>query len=149
MQSESAVVSITLRPRSIACRCVSSGRSSASGSTPRVAVVDALDSVLRHQDRLGVDLERTQRRGRVGGEERVPRAGGEDHDAALLQVADRAPADVRLRDLGGCERGHHAGVRASPLERVLQRERVQERREHPRVVRGRPVHPLRCALMPR
>src|SRR5918994_580790 len=32
MQSDSAVVSITRRPRSIASRCVSSGRNSASGS---------------------------------------------------------------------------------------------------------------------
>ena len=32
MQSESAVVSITLSPRSIASRCVSSGSSSASDS---------------------------------------------------------------------------------------------------------------------
>ena len=33
MQSESAVVSITLRPRSIASRCVSSGMKDAFGST--------------------------------------------------------------------------------------------------------------------
>ena len=33
MQSESAVVSMTLSPRSIASRCVSSGRNSAFGST--------------------------------------------------------------------------------------------------------------------
>ena len=99
MQSDSAVVSITRRPRSIASRCVSAGRNVASGSVLRVAVVDALDAVLAHQDRLRPDLERAQRGGGVGREERVAGAGGEDHDAALLEVADRAAADVRLRDL--------------------------------------------------
>src|SRR5712691_3821391 len=37
----------------------------------RIAVVDALDLVLRHQDRLRADLERAQRGRRVRGEERV------------------------------------------------------------------------------
>ena len=108
----------------------------------RVAVVDALDAVLRHQDRLGADLERAQRRGGVGREERVARAGGEDHDALLLEVADRAAPDVRLGDLGDRDRRLHARVHAEPLERVLERQRVQERREHARVVGRRAVHPL-------
>ncbi len=142
MHSESAVVSMTLRPRSIASRCVSSGRNCASGSRARVAVVDALDAVLRHQDRLGADLERAQRRGRVGGEERVAGAGREDDDPALLEVADRAAADVRLGDLGDRDGRLHARLRAEPLERVLERERVEDGREHPRVVGGRTVHAL-------
>ena len=121
MQSESAVVSITLRPRSIASRCVISGRNSAFGIASRIAVVDALDPVLRHQDRLGADLERAQRGGRVGGEERVAGAGREDHDPALLEVADRPAADVRLGDLGDRDRRQDARVRAAALERVLQR----------------------------
>ena len=108
----------------------------------RVAVVHALDAVLRHQDRLRADLERAQRRGRVGREERVAGAGREDHHPPLLQVADRAAPDVRLGDLGDRDRGLGARVDAELLERVLQRERVQERGEHPRVVGGRPVHAL-------
>ena len=47
-----------------------------------------------------MDLGRAQRRRRVGREERVAGAGGEDHDAALLEVAHRAAADVGLGDLG-------------------------------------------------
>ncbi len=135
MQSESAVVSITRRPRSIASRWVSSGRNVAPRVELRIAVVDALHAVLRHQDRLGADLERPQRGGRVGREERVARAGGEDHDAALLEMAHRAPADVRLGDLRDRDRRLHPRVGAEALERVLQRERVQERREHAGVVR--------------
>ncbi len=110
---------------------------------PRVAVVDAVHGVLRHQDRLGADLERPQRRGGVGREERVARPSGEDHDPALLQVAHGAPADVRLRNLGHRQGREHAGLRAAPLERVLDGHRVEHAREHPRVVGRRPVHPGR------
>ena len=142
MQSESAVVSITFRPRSIACRWVSSGISLASGSLARIAVEDALDAVLRHQDRLGADLERPQRRRGVGREERVAGAGGEDHDAALLEVAHGAAADVRLRDLLHVDRRQHARVGAVPLERLLHGERVEHGREHAHVVAGRAVDAL-------
>ena len=146
MHRESAVVSITFSPRSIASRCVSSGMKLRGRVLVRVAVVDALHPVLRHEDRLGADLERTQRRGGVRREERVPGAGGEDDDALLLEVADRAASDVRLGDLGHRDRGLDARVHAEPLERVLERERVQQRREHPGVVRRRAVHSLgrRC-----
>ena len=142
MQSESAVVSITRSPRSIASRWVSAGRKCAVGIGARVAVVDAVRAVLAHQDRLGADLERAQRRRRVGREERVARAGGEDHDPSLLEVAHRAAADVRLGDLRDLERGEDARVGTGALERVLQRQRVQDGREHARVVRGRAVHSL-------
>ena len=143
MQSESAVVSITLRPRSIASRCVSSGRKRRVGIGARVAVVDALDAVLAHQDRLGADLERAQRGGRVGREERVAGAGGEDDD--------RGPSrggGSRLRRMYGsatsrtsiADETRVCAPRA--LERVLQRDRVQQRREHARVVGRGAVHPL-------
>ena len=66
----------------------------------RTRFVGRRDRVLRHQDPFGSDLERSQRCCRVRREERVPGAGGEDHDATLLQVADRAATDVRLGDLG-------------------------------------------------
>ena len=78
----------------------------------RIAVVHALHPVLRHEDRLGADLERAERGSRVGREERVAGAGGEDHDALLLEVADRAAPDVRLRDLGHRDRRLHARVDA-------------------------------------
>ena len=108
MHSESAVESMTVSRRSIASRWVSSAMNSAPGSRARVGRVDALHAVLRHEDRVGVDLERAQRRRGVGGEERVAGAGGEDHDALLLQVADRAAADVGLGNLGDVDRRLHA-----------------------------------------
>jgi len=106
----------------------------------RIPVVDPLDPVLRHQDRLGVDLERPQRGGRVRGEERIARSGGEDDDPLLLEMAYRPPANVGLRDLGNLDRRLDARVRPSPLERVLERECVQQGGEHARVIRCRPVH---------
>ena len=108
----------------------------------RIAVVDAPDPALRHQDRLGTDLERAQRGGRVGREERVAGAGREDDDPALLEVPHRAAADVRLGDLRDLERREDARVGPQPLERVLERERVEDGREHAGVVRRRAVHPL-------
>ncbi len=54
MQSESAVVSITFNPRSIACKWVMRGISFASGIVRGSPSKHALDAVLRHQDRLGV-----------------------------------------------------------------------------------------------
>ena len=140
MQSVSAVASMTRSPRWSASMCVISGMSCASGSVARVGAVDALDAVLGHQDRLGVDLDRAQRGGGVGREERVAGAGREDHDAALLEVAHRAAADVRLGDLGDRDRRLHADVDAELLERVLERQRVEHGREHPHVVGGRAVH---------
>jgi hypothetical protein len=113
---------------------------------PRVAVQDAFDGVLGHQDPLGADLQRAQRGSRVGREERVARAGREDDDASLLEVPDRPAADIRLGDLRCGQCGEHPRVRATALERVLERERVQERREHARVVGGRTVHALRGRL---
>src|SRR5579862_1427819 len=109
----------------------------------RVAVVDAADAVLRHEDCVGADLERTQRRRRVGREEGVAGAGGKDDDAPLLEMPDRAAPDIRLRNLAHLERRLHARLRARAFERVLQRERIEQRREHACVVGGRALHPLR------
>jgi hypothetical protein len=79
-------------------------------------------------------------RGRVGGEEGVAGAGGEDHHAALLQVAHRAPPDVVLADLVDADRRHDARVGAQALERILHGERVHDRGEHAHVVGGDAVH---------
>src|SRR6266566_5475573 len=109
----------------------------------RVAVVDALDAVLRHQDRVGTDLQGAQRCRRVRREERIAGARGKDDDAPLLEMPDRAPPDIGLRDLPHLERRLDSRVRALPLQHVLQRERVEQRREHPGVIGGRPLHAFR------
>ena len=83
-----------------------------------------------------MDLVGAQRRGAVGGEERIAGAGGEDHHAALLEVADGAPPDERLGHLADVDRGLHPGVDAALLQRVLQRQGVDHRRQHAHVVAG-------------
>src|SRR6187399_3150369 len=49
----------------------------------------------------------------------VAGAGGEDHDPALLEVADGAPADEGLGHRAHLDGGHDAGQDAGLLERVL------------------------------
>ncbi len=105
-----------------------------------VGVIDAFHPVLGHQDRSGVDLQRPQGRRGIGGEKRVAGAGGEDHDPALLQVPHRTAADVGLGDLLDVYRRHHPGVLADLLQRVLERERIEHRRQHAHVVAGSAIH---------
>ena len=105
----------------------------------RVVVVDAVD-LGRLEQQVGLDLDRAQARGGVGREERIAGAGGEDRHAALLEVPHRATADVVLADLVDAHRGHDADLHAEALERVLQRERVHDGREHAHLVGGDAVH---------
>src|SRR5439155_8451153 len=102
---------------------------------------DAVDPGVRAlQHRLGVQLGGAHGGRRVGREERVAEAGGEDDDPALLEVADRAPPDVGLGDAGHLERRLDAGCLAEALQGVLEREGVDHRAEHAHVVGLRLVH---------
>src|SRR5208283_6238668 len=65
------------------------------GELQRVAVIDAVDAG-GLDDHVGLDLERPQGGGGVGGKVRIGCAGGENGDAAFFQVADGAAADVRF-----------------------------------------------------
>src|SRR5690606_23616961 len=76
----------------------------------------------------------------IGREERIARARGEDRDAAFLEVPYRAAANVILADLVDLQRGHDACDDTLPLERVLQRERVDDGREHAHVIGRDPIH---------
>ena len=135
-------MSITLRPRSIASMWVRSGSSWASGLVRGSSSITPSTPFLPIRIACGADLQRPQRGGRVGGEERVAGTGREDHDPALLEVPDRPPPDVRLGHLGDVDRRHHPGVGAQLLQRVLDCQRVQHGREHAGVVGGRAVHAL-------
>ena len=70
----------------------------------------------------------------------MPGAGAEDHDAALLEVPDRAPRDVRLGDLAHRDRGLDPGLDALLLQEVLERQAVHHDAEHAHVVGAGPVH---------
>ena len=105
----------------------------------RVLVVDPVDPLLGHQDRAGLDLDRPQRRGRVGREVRAAGAAGEDDHPALLEMPHRPPPDVGLGDLAHLHRGLHPRLEALALHRVLERQGVDDRGEQSHVVRGRAV----------
>ncbi len=62
---------------------------------------------------------------------------GEDHEGAFLELVDRAPPDVRLGDLGDRDRGLDPEGHADRLELRLQRQRVDDHREHAHVVARR------------
>jgi hypothetical protein len=83
---------------------------------------------------IGADLDGAQRGGGVGGEEGVAGAGCEDHDAAFLEVADGAAADVVLADLVDLQCTHHPAVGALLLDGVLQGERIHDGGQHAHVV---------------
>ena len=73
---------------------------------------------------------------RVGGEERIAGAGGEDDDAALLEVAHGAAANVVLAHLVDADRALHARVAAEALDRILHGQRVHHRGQHAHVIAG-------------
>ena len=113
----------------------------------RVGAVDAIH-IGRLEHRLRADLGRAQHRGRIGGEERVAGAAGEDHDRAVVEMAQRALALVGFADLGHGERRHGAGGRTGALERGFEHERIHHRRQHAHGVAGRPRHALSRDLDP-
>ncbi len=69
-----------------------------------------------------------------------PVPAGEDHHTTLLEMADGSPPDVGLGDRRHRDRGLHAGGLAEPLEDVLQRQAVDDGREHAHVVGLGAVH---------
>ena len=98
------------------------------GNLLRVGAVHAVDPS-RLEEELRLDLHRPQCCGAVGREVGVSRATREDHDAALLDVPHRAAANERLGDRADLDGGHHPGDDADLLERVLQGEAVDDRKQ--------------------
>src|SRR4029079_17453869 len=92
------------------------------------------------QQQVGVDLDRAQARGGVGGEDVVAGAGGENADAPLLEVAHGATPDVLLTNLVDANRGHHARVQTEGFDGVLHRERIHDGGEHAHVIAGDTIH---------
>src|SRR3990170_2120396 len=106
----------------------------------RISLVDAVNVLLGHEQYIGVDLDGAKGGGRICGDVGVAGAGGEDDQAALLQVANGAAADVRLRDGGDGDRALCADPEPVPLQRVLQGEGVDDSGQHAGVVGGGAVH---------
>ena len=103
--------------------------------------VDAVD-LGALQDDVGLDLHGAEGGRRIGGEVRIAGAGREDHHPALLEMADGAAPDERLGDGAHLDGGEHARHDVQLLERILQRQGVDDRRQHAHVVGGGAIHPL-------
>ena len=73
----------------------------------RIGVVNPID-LCGFQNDFGLDLHGAESGRGVGGKIRVARAGSENHDALLLQMADRAAADVHFGHLAHLDGGLHA-----------------------------------------
>ena len=110
----------------------------------RVGGVDSVD-LRRLDEDVRPDFAGAERGAGVGRKEGVAGAGGEEHDAPLLEVAQRAAVDEGLGDALAGERGHHARREAGLLDRVLEGEGVDDRREHAHVVAGAAVDAERLA----
>ncbi len=83
-----------------------------------IGTIDAID-LCRLQKRVAAHFGGAQGGRRVGSEERVAGAGGEDDDAAFLHMANRPAADVGLAHRLHGDRRQHAGDDAAALERTL------------------------------
>ncbi len=106
-----------------------------------VGLVHPVDAVLGHEYRLGADLQRPLGGRGVGREVRHPETRPEDHDAALLEVADGPARDVGLADLDHLDSRLEPGDHPASLQRVLERQRVDHRAEDAHVVATVAVHP--------
>jgi len=105
-----------------------------------IAVVDAVH-LGGLEEGVSADLAGAESGGGVGGEERMSRAGGEDHHASFFEMAKGPTANEGLCDVFHLDRGHHAGLDAGLLECVLEGERVDDGGEHAHVVGRVAVHP--------
>ena len=114
----------------------------------RIGAVDAVDLGCLEQD-VGADLDGAQRGGGVSGEERVPGSRRENHQPALLQVANSASRDERLCHLRHRYRALQPARDAELLDGVAQCQRVDDRREHAHVVGGDAVDAVLRGFLPR
>ena len=113
----------------------------------RVRVVDPVH-LRRFQQDVGVDLVGAQGRGRVGREEGIPGPGDEEDDSPLLEMAEGAATDERLRDLPDLDGRHQTRGHASLLEGILKRQAVDHGGEQAHVVAGDAVDSLRRGRHP-
>ena len=113
----------------------------------RVGRVDAVHFRRLHE-RLAVRLQRAQRRGRVGGEERASGPACVDHDLAARELFQRGVAFESRRERP--QVGGRVDVHRDPglLECVFQAQGVHDRREHAHVVGRHAVHSGRSGSAP-
>ena len=101
----------------------------------RIGIVNAVH-FRRFQNHFRPDFIRAQCRRRVRGKIRIARAAAENHHSPFFQMPHGTTADERFRDLCHRNRALHARGAAEFFQRVLKRQRVDDRREHAHVIAG-------------
>ena len=104
-----------------------------------VCRVDAVDFRCLKDD-FGANLARAECGGGIGREEGVARAGDEDDDAALLEMAHGFSANEGFCDALDGYRGLDSCGDAQGLQLALQGHAIDDRCEHAHVVSGGPLH---------
>jgi hypothetical protein len=113
----------------------------------RVAVVNAVyHGSLK--DYIGVYLRRAQSSRRIGREKRIAGPAAEYHYAAFFEVTHRFVADIWFGYLAHLYRGLDSDRHSELLERIRERERIHDRREHSHMVGSSPVHLFAAASAP-
>jgi hypothetical protein len=72
----------------------------------------------------------------------VAGAGTEDDDAPFLEVADGTALDVRFSDRTYFDAGHHRAGDSHAFQRILERQRIHDGRQHAHVVGSDPFHAM-------
>ena len=86
-----------------------------------------------------ISMARRARR-RIGGEVGIAGAGGKNDHAPLFEMADCPAANERFGDFLHFDRRLDAGEDAPFFERILQRQRIDDRGQHPHVIAADTVH---------
>src|SRR5699024_9911046 len=92
------------------------------------------------QQQVRADLDGAQGGGRIGGEERIAGAGGEQGDAALLDVAYGAAADEVLGHVVDGNGAHHARIATVLLDGIGHGQGVHHGGQHAHVVASHAIH---------
>ena len=104
-----------------------------------ILIVDAIHhGGLEHNVRR--DLNGTQSRGGIGGEERVARAAAENGDLALLHGAQSILAGKSRSHLRHGDGGKHLGLHTQLLQLVGDGQRVHHRCQHPDLIGQGALH---------
>src|SRR5579875_868672 len=109
----------------------------------RAAIENPVHRVTVLQDNFSADFHCAQAGRAVSGKVWTAGPSREDQDASLFQMADGAAPDVGFAYRLDGQGGHDAGPGPDMLKRVLQGQRVHDRRQHSHVVGRSAIHSTR------
>src|SRR5690554_5871366 len=90
---------------------------------------------------IGTDFHGAQCSCGVGGEIGIACTAAQDHHAPLFEVADGAPADIRLGNCMHLDRRLYPGHQAHAFHRVHQSQRIDHGGKHAHIICGCAIHP--------